>query len=87
LKRLDTPAALSTARAATTEGGDGQSDASDRHQEASSAAELAIESVVSIHESPPESKEGKRGGGMSEREKNTTDVINLADLETNSEVH
>lgn len=87
MKRLDTPAALSTARVATTEGRDGQSDVSDRHQEASSAAELAVESVVSIHESPPESKERKRGGKMLEKEKNTTDVINLADLETNSEVH
>ena len=76
--KLDTPATTT----ATTKG-DGQ-DVSDRHRE---AADLSVESVISIHESP-EPVGRKRGGEKLEGEKNTTSVINLAELETrNSEVH
>ena len=74
---LDTPATTTV-----TTKGNGQ-DVSDRHQE---AVELSVESVISIHESP-EPEERKRGGEKLEGEKNTTSVINLAELETNSEVH
>lgn len=88
LKRLDTPAAATTTAAMVATEGDGQSEVSERHKEAS-RAELSVESVVSIHESsPPEPKERKRGGEASVEggEKSTSSVINLADLETNSEV-
>ena len=82
LKRLDTPAAATTTAAMVT------TEVSERHKEAS-RAELSVDSVVSIHESlPPEPKERKRGGEASVEggEKSTSGVINLADLEPNSEV-
>ena len=88
MKRLDTPAAATTTAAMVTTEGDGQSEVSERHKEAS-RAELTVESVVSIHESsPPEPKERKRGVETSVEggEKGTSGVISLADLETNSEV-
>lgn len=76
--KLDTPA-LTT----STAEGDVQ-DVSDRHQEA--GAELSVESVVSVHESAGPERERKGRGETLEGEE-TTSVINLADLETNSEVY
>ena len=83
---LDTPAILTTTTVTTGE--DGCQEVSDRHQEAN-AEQLSVESVISINESP-EPEKRKRGGKTTEegekKFKNTTSVVDLAELETNLEV-
>ena len=83
-KRLERSSLKLNTAAGTTTTTESNGHSSDRDQEAIHH-ELSVESVVSVHESPQ--RKEKERDGVKEGEKSTASVINLAELETNSEVH